>query len=224
MNRSDLLTIVVILIAVMLVARAAWVIRKYDSRRVARFIGWPIEEYEKLGRFYWKEGMFSSEVTKVMSPEYATRYRWLLSRQGQRTAVVLNVVSWALSIFGALDLPWNLGLGGSLFSWWSILPIFAYLLVRGSVRVIADAPDELLDERQISLRNRSFRVAYFWLYWITFLIFGLLTGIGHAEGESPSQPSPFTTETLIFGGTLLSFIAAALPSMVLAWSGRAEEC
>ena len=158
-----------------------------------------------------------------MSPDYATKYRWLLSQRGQRTAVVLNVASWALSIFGALDLSWNLGFGDSFFSWWCVLLLFAYLLVRGSVRVIADAPDDLLDERQIALRNGSYRIAYFWLALIMFFAFGLMSGIGEAAGEAPSEPSSFTSDAFFFGGPLLLFIAAALPSMVLAWGGGVKE-
>ncbi|MFM8969025.1 MAG: hypothetical protein ACKOI3_02060 [Actinomycetota bacterium] len=223
MNRSDFLTIVWIVLAIALVARAAWVIRKYDSRRVKRYIGWPVDATGTLGKFYWREGVFSSEVTRAMSPDYATKYRWLLSQRGQRTAVVLNVASWALCLFGALDLPWNLGFGGTLLSWWFLLVIVAYLIVRGSVRVIADAPDDLLDERQIALRNGSYRLAYIWLALIMFLAFGLMSGIGEAAADAPSDPSPFSTDSFMFGAVLLMFIAAALPSMVLAWGGRVKE-
>lgn len=223
MNKDSIQTVVWVVLAVALIARAVWVVRKYNDHRIKRYIGWPVDATGTFGKFYWKEGVFSSEVTRAMSPDYATKYRWLLSQRGQRTAVLLNVASWALCIFGALDLSWNLGIGGSLFSWWFLLPMFAYLLVRGSVRVIADAPDDLLDERQIALRNGSYRIAYFLLALIMFFAFGLLSGIGQATGESPSEPSPFTSDSFFFGGGLLLFIAAALPSMVLAWSGSVKE-
>ena len=223
MNIDRIQTVVWVVLAVALIARAVWVIRKYDDHRIKRYISWPVDATETLGKFYWKEGVFSSEVTRAMSPDYATKYRWLLSQRGQRTAVVLNVASWALSIFGALDLSWNLGFGDSFFSWWCVLLLFAYLLVRGSVRVIADAPDDLLDERQIALRNGSYRIAYFWLALIMFFAFGLMSGIGEAAGEAPSEPSSFTSDAFFFGGPLLLFIAAALPSMVLAWGGGVKE-
>ena len=223
MNKDSIQTVVWVVLAVALIARAVWVVRKYNDHRIKRYIGWPVDATGTFGKFYWKEGVFSSEVTRAMSPDYATKYRWLLTQRGQRTAVVLNVASWALCIFGALDLSWNLGIGGSLFSWWFLLPMFAYLLVRGSVRVIADAPDDLLDERQIALRNGSYRIAYFLLALIMFFAFGLLSGIGQATGESPSEPSPFTSDSFFFGGGLLLFIAAALPSIVLAWSGSVKE-
>ena len=223
MNIDSIQTVVWVVLAVALIARAVWVVRKYPDHRAMRYIGWPVDATGTLGKFYWKEGVFSSEVTRAMAPDYATKYRWLLSQRGQRTAVVLNVASWALCIFGALDLSWNLGIGGSFFSWWFLLPMFAYLLVRGSVRVIADAPDDLLDERQIALRNGSYRIAYIWLALIMFFAFGLMSGIGEAAGEAPSESSPFTSDAFFFGGALLLFIAAALPSMVLAWSGSVKE-
>ena len=223
MNKDSIQTVVWVVLAVALIARAVWVVRKYNDHRIKRYIGWPVDATGTFGKFYWKEGVFSSEVTRAMSPDYATRYRWLLSQRGQRTAVVLNVASWALSIFGALDLSWNLGFGDSFFSWWSLLVIPAYFLVRGSVRVIADAPNDLLDERQIALRNGSYRIAYVLLALIVFFAFGLMSGIGEAAGESPSKPSPFTSDAFFFGGGLLIFIAAALPSMVLAWGGSVKE-
>ena len=223
MNKDSIQTVVWVVLAVALIARVVWVVRKYNDHRIKRYIGWPVDATGTFGKFYWKEGVFSSEVTRAMSPDYATKYRWLLTQRGQRTAVVLNVASWALCIFGALDLSWNLGFGDSFFSWWFLLPMFAYLLVRGSVRVIADAPDDLLDERQIALRNGSYRIAYFLLALIMFFAFGLLSGIGQATGESPSEPSPFTSDSFFFGGGLLLFIAAALPSIVLAWSGSVKE-
>jgi hypothetical protein len=223
MNQDSIQTIVWTLLAIALLARAVWVVRKYNDHRVKRYVGWPVDATGRLGKFYWKEGVFSSEVTRAMAPDYATKYRWLLSQRGQRTAVVLNVASWALCILGALDLSWNLGFGGSLFSWWFVLLLSAYLLVRGSVRVIADAPDDLLDERQIALRNGSYRIAYFLLTLLMFFAFGLMSGIGESAGDSPSKPSPFTPDSFFFGGGLLLFIAAALPSMVLAWGGSVKE-
>ena len=46
-----------------------------------------------------------------------------------------------------------------------------YSLLRISVRSIADAPDELLDERQVVVRNTSYRFAY---YAMGYLLLGLL--------------------------------------------------
>ena len=45
-----------------------------------------------------------------------------------------------------------------------ILLIFAFwFLLRQSVRLVADAPEEALDERLIQIRDRSYVIAYRWL-------------------------------------------------------------
>jgi hypothetical protein len=54
--------------------------------------------------------------------------------------------------------------------WWSLallvgLDVVLWWTLRKSVRVVADAPDDLLDERQIALRNSAHTVAYHILGW-----------------------------------------------------------
>jgi hypothetical protein len=92
--------------------------------------------------------------------------------------------------------------------------IGGYSFLRIAVRSIADAPDELLDERQIAVRNTSFRYAYFILgYIILGLLLLMLLGpelkLFEPEGEDGSY---------IVIATL--FACAALPSMVMAWRER----
>jgi hypothetical protein len=56
-----------------------------------------------------------------------------------------------------------------------ILLIFVFwFLLRKSVRLIADAPDDVLDEMMIAQRNRSYLVAY---RWLTSLAFGAATAL-----------------------------------------------
>ena len=133
---------------------------------------------KRLGSFHWKEGVWSSEVERSLSPTYAKRYRWLLRNRNQRLIVWLNIASWILAVFGTLDISWNLGFSGTPFSWWNLLVIVAYHLVRQSVRVVADAPDELLDERLIAERDRSYLIAYRWMIVITAFVIGALFGRG----------------------------------------------
>lgn len=223
MNWTSPATIAWVVLTVMIVARIVWTLRTHDSHRLARFVGWPVDEDGRLGKFYFWEGTFSSEVDRAMSPEYAAKYRWLLSSRSQRLVVVLNVVSWVLCLFGALDLSWNLGFGDSFFSWWFALTIAAYLLLRASVRVVADAPDELLDERLVALRHRAYLVAYRWLALLLFLVFGFMVGL--AEGAAPNLPleEGLAGDALLFGAITLMFVATSLPSMVLAWTGSLKE-
>lgn len=179
----------------------------------------PLEHYKrKLGSFHWKEGVFSSEVERALSPTYAKRYRWLLRHKNQRLIVFLNVSSWVLVVFGTLDLSWNLGFSGTPFSWWNFLVLVAYLLVRQSVRVVADSPDEFLDERLIAERDRSYLVAYRWLVVITALVIGALFGVSSDEGGTKLDFDHF-----MFTISVLVVIASALPSMALAWHGTVEE-
>lgn len=210
-------TVAWIVLAALIVARAIWTFRRHDSHRLARFVGWPTDARGRLGKFYFWEGTFSSEVDRAMSPEYAARYGWLLSHRSQRLLVVLNVASWFLCLIGALDLPWNLGFGESLFSWWFGVAIGAYLLLRASVRVVADAPDELLDERLVAVRHRAYVVAYRWLALTMGLAFGFT--IGFAEADTATLDG----RALWFGASILAFVTASLPSMVLAWSGSVKE-
>ena len=86
-----------------------------------------------------------------------------------------------------------------------------YSFLRVSVRGIADAPDELLDERQIQVRNTSFRYAYMGMGYIVLLLF-LLMIYGPRLGLFGSDGAD--------GAFLListMFVYASLPSMILAW-------
>jgi hypothetical protein len=116
--------------------------------------------------------------------------------------------------------PTNLspGVGIIIYSVTAIFVIFAtlgcYSFLRIAVRSIADAPDELLDERQIAVRNTSFRYAYFIFgYIILALMLLMLLGpdlkLFQPEGNDGSY---------IVIATL--FACAALPSMVMAWRER----
>jgi hypothetical protein len=56
-----------------------------------------------------------------------------------------------------------------------ILLIFVFwFLLRKSVRLIADAPDDVLDEMMIAQRNKSYLVAY---RWLTAVVFAAVTAL-----------------------------------------------
>ena len=92
-----------------------------------------------------------------------------------------------------------------------------YLTLRKAVRHISDAPNELLDERQIAARDAAYTVAYRALAFVgvaTFLLHILL-------------PSESDTGDLLAGrgSLILAFVMAAadLPAMVLAWNLPSEQ-
>jgi hypothetical protein len=89
-----------------------------------------------------------------------------------------------------------------------------YSLLRISVRSIADAPDELLDERQIKVRNTSFRYAY---YAMGYVVLGLLSLMFFGPQLQMFQPEDNDGSYLMIA-TLFTF--ASMPSMVMAWRER----
>lgn len=150
-------------LVVMTTVRAVWIWRKFDDHRVLRFIGWP-EPYGSSGRreYFWSgtSGASRAEIERALSPEYVKKYGRLMAPGARKAIIVANVLAWALVVYGGFGLPVNLGLDDSHLSWWGVLPIITWWLARTSARAIADAPEELLDERLLAIRNNSYYEAY----------------------------------------------------------------
>ena len=110
------------------------------------------------------------------------------------------------------------GVAGVIYSVTAVFIILAiiggYSLLRISVRSIADAPDELLDERQIKVRNTSFRYAY---YAMGYVVLGLLSLMFFGPELQMFQPEGNDGSYLVIA-TLFAF--ASMPSMVMAWRER----
>ncbi|MFM8517186.1 MAG: hypothetical protein ACKODA_04800 [Nevskiaceae bacterium] len=96
-----------------------------------------------------------------------------------------------------------------------------YFVLRKAVRHIADSPNELLDELQISARDAAFTIAYR-LLTVAFTVYVLLY---IAEDALQVDPSPAGSE-MGLGITVLlisaAMLAASLPAMVLAWNLPSE--
>ncbi|MFM1909979.1 MAG: hypothetical protein RLZZ545_677 [Actinomycetota bacterium] len=124
------------------------------------------------------------------------------------------------SYWPTLKTSLNLSPGVEIFvySVTAIFVIFAtlgcYSFLRIAVRSIADAPDELVDERQIAVRNTSFRYAYFIL---SYIIMGLLVMMMFGPDLQMFQPEGNDGSYLVIA---ILFAFAALPSMVMAWRER----
>jgi Kef-type K+ transport system membrane component KefB len=122
----------------------------------------------KKNKIYWFEGVTEKGVKALLSDENS-KYKWLRPQRNRRILVALmavGLISVAMgSYWPTLKTNLNLSDGTSVvvYSVTAIFVIFAvlggYSLLRISVRSIADAPDELLDERQIQVRNTSIRYA-----------------------------------------------------------------
>ena len=122
----------------------------------------------KKNKFYWLEGVTEKGTRKLLTDENS-KFKWLRSQRNRRLLVVLNMLGIVLVSLGSYYpvLKTNLNLNAEteivIFSVTAIFVIFLVLLsysfLRVAVRGIADAPDELLDERQIQVRNTSYRYA-----------------------------------------------------------------
>jgi hypothetical protein len=102
-----------------------------------------------------------------------------------------------------------------VYSFTAIFVILAlvggYSLLRVSVRSIADAPDELLDERQVQVRNSSFRYAY---YLMGYVVIALMLLMMFGPEVQMFQPEGNDGSYLFIA---IFFAFSSMPSMVLAW-------
>lgn len=212
----------------MSLVRAVWIWRKFDDYRFLRFIGWP-EPYGKPAKkeYFWTSGTAGAsraEVELALSPEYAEKYGWLMTIRARRIIIIANVLAWALVIYGGFDLPGGLSLSNGHLSLWGVAPMLTWWAARASARVIADAPDELLDERLLATRNAAYHEAYRLLGVIVSCIVVVAIALDIS----------ITDSTRDFGGAdwtslavTLPFVAiwalSSLPSLVLIAKQTAED-
>jgi hypothetical protein len=179
----------------------------------------------KKNKFYWFEGVTEKGVKSLLTDENS-KYRWLRPQRNRRVLVGLMVLGFLTVAMGsywrtmkrinAVELSGEVEI--ALFSVWAIFVVLAvlvgYLFLRISVRGIGDAPDELLDERQIKVRNTSIRYAY---YAMGYVVLGLLSLMFFGPELKMFQPEGNDGSYLMIA-TLFAY--ASMPSMVMAWRER----
>jgi len=177
----------------------------------------------KKNKIYWFEGVTEKGVKALLNDENSN-FRWLRPQRNRRVLVSLMIVGLIAVAMGSYwpTLKTNLNLSdGTSVVIYSVTAIFVILVVLGgysllriSVRSIADAPDELLDERQIQVRNTSIRYAYYAMGYVVLALlsltfFGPELKLFQAEGNDGSY---------LMIATLFAY--ASMPSMVMAWRER----
>ena len=177
----------------------------------------------KRNKIYWFEGVTEKGVKDLLNNDNS-KFRWLRPQRNRRILVILMALGMVLTSIGSYwpTLKTNLnlspGVGLIVYSVTAIFIIFAvvvcYSFLRIAVRSIADAPDELLDERQIAVRNTSFRYAYFILGYV---LLGLMVLMFFGPELQMFQPEGNDGSYLVIAAL---FATAALPSMVMAWRER----
>jgi hypothetical protein len=177
----------------------------------------------KKNKFYWFEGVTEKGVKSLLNDQNS-KYRWLRTQRNRRALVSLMIVGLIAVAMGSywptLKTDLNLSDGTSVVVY-SVTAIFVILVVLGgysllriSVRSIADAPDELLDERQIKIRNTSIRYAY---YAMGYVVMALLLLMFFGPELKMFQPEGNDGSYLMIA-TLFAY--ASMPSMVMAWRER----
>jgi len=174
-------------------------------------------------KIYWWLGV-TEKGTRALLTDENSKFKWLRSQRNRRILVVLNVLGIVLVSLGSYYpvLKTNLNLNAEtdivIYSLSAVFVIFltlgAYSFLRVAVRGIADAPDELLDERQVQIRNSSYRYAYLSMGYVVLallllMFFGPNLRMFQPEGNDGS-----------FLAIATMFAFAAAPSMILAWRER----
>ena len=177
----------------------------------------------RKNKIYWFEGVTEKGVKDLLNNDNS-KFRWLRPQRNRRILVILMALGMVLISMGSYwpTLKTNLNLSPEVsvivYSVTAIFVIFAvvvcYSFLRIAVRSIADAPDELLDERQITVRNTSFRYAYFIL---SYILMGLMVLMFFGPELQMFQPEGNDGSYLVIAAL---FATAALPSMVMAWRER----
>lgn len=177
----------------------------------------------RKNKIYWSLGV-TEKGTKALLTDENSKFKWLRSQRNRRVLVVLYILALILisllSYYQNITVALNLSLDteNMLFNvsviLISLLTVTGYSFLRIAVRGIADAPDELLDERQIHVRNSSYRYAYLSLSYLAVALM-LLVVVGpdlqlfQDEGDNAS-----------FLLIAVLFWLSSAPSMILAWRER----
>ena len=173
----------------------------------------------KKNKFYWLEGV-TEKGTRALLTEENSKFAWLRSQRNRRILVIVELFGLALiaiaSYLPTLKTNMNLSIASEVVLLLVAIVVVVgflagYSLLRVAVRGIADAPDELLDERQIKIRNTSFRYAYLAMGYLVvallmLMFFGPELQLFQTEGNDGSY---------LMIATLFAFATA--PSMILAW-------
>ena len=167
---------------------------------------------KRRSKFFWFEGVTEAEVVRSLNDTQPSRLR----QQGSRRVLVW-VSSFTLLVLALTVLVAQPTLKLYLMSALYAISLVLYLALRKAVRHIADAPNELLDERQIAARDAAYTVAYRWLAFVglvALLLHLLLPFQGYMNDLFAGRILPVT----FFGAAV-----AVLPTMVLAWNLPSEQ-
>jgi hypothetical protein len=177
----------------------------------------------RKNKIYWLEGVTEKQVKSLLNNENS-KFSWLRRQRNRRVLVLFMAMGIIVTALGSYytGLKEELRLDGSAeIVWLTVAVLFilfavlvGYSLLRIAVRGIADAPTELLDERQVKVRDTSYRYAYqiSGYLLITLLLLYFFGPEISLFSDTANDGSYLLIATL--------FAYASLPSMVIAWRER----
>lgn len=162
------------------------------------------------------------DLTDVHARDALYERRWdpVRSRRARMILVIVGalLIAAVIPVF-ALSTIAGIGVTVGIVACW--------FLLRRSLREIGDLPDRVLDERQVALRNRAYRIAWriFMGVFTTALALtlGLMIGGGAANGLA--APLEFSLPLGVALGLVVALagVSAILPYAVLAWLEPGEQ-
>ena len=177
----------------------------------------------KKNKIYWSLGV-TEKGTRALLTDENSKFKWLRSQRNRRILVVLYALGILVVSLGSYypTLKTNLNISSEteitilvVTGIWVVLSVLiGYSLLRVAVRGIAEAPDELLDERQIQIRNTSYRYAYLTMMYVVFaILLAMLFGPELVLFEPQGNDGSYLVIAALFA-------FASAPSMILAWRER----
>jgi hypothetical protein len=174
-------------------------------------------------KIYWSLGV-TEKGTRALLTDENSKFKWLRSQRNRRVLVVINLLGMFLVSLGSYFPTLKTSLNITTETETVIISVTAifvialtlgtYSFLRIAVRGIADAPDELLDERQIQIRDTSYRCAYLAM---CYLILALLLLMFFGPDLQLFQPEGNDGSYLVIA-TLFAYASA--PSLFIAWRER----
>lgn len=169
---------------------------------------------KRRSKFFWFEGVTEAEVVRSLNDTRPSRLRQQGSRRMLVVAMAVVLAGMALMAF-VTETKLTSYLGFGLIA----AALVLYTLLRKAVRKISDAPDELLDERQIAVRDAAHTVAYRILALVGSAALVLHLVLRRPHGTAAAVAG--ADGTLLLIAFVMS--AAFLPALVLAWNLPSEQ-
>ncbi len=177
-----------------------------------------------LGEAYWALMGFNRDAAWTASAKSVQKQLNDTQWDGLRTRGAKIFLLVSTNMLLAVGTVFLFTVGDNVWSTLSliyILLIFAFwFLLRQSVRLVADAPEEALDERLIQIRDRSYVIAYRWLALLVIilgtalLVFTIFTDfLPESDGFTYSIPLTWPQIQAVFW--LIFAYTAMLPSMAV---------